>query len=91
MSTPDPDELMEVALARLKRFLRQRPGSQTRIGVELPVIEEVMRQPLPPAAKAPGWWDNHGPQSNSWLEAGWVVDQVIPGRAIAFSRRGFAH
>jgi hypothetical protein len=74
--------------SELTRFLLHVPSSQDRIALSMLIIEELLEEPLPIDAAVPSWWENNPalPQARSWLVAGWEVEDMNPGRGVAFSR-----
>jgi hypothetical protein len=74
----------------LRRFLRRRREDVVRLTYA--DIERIIGAILPHAAANASWWSNEaGPgrglvQSRAWLDAGFRVAQLEPGKAVAFER-----
>jgi hypothetical protein len=82
------DELSGVIYPELTRFLLQLPSSQDRIALSLLKLQELLEEPVPLDAFLPSWWVNDPavPHTRSWLVAGWEVEDMNPGRGVAFVR-----
>ena len=80
--------LSYVRYPRLTRFLLERPADQERIALSLLTVQELLDETLPLDAVLPSWWGNDPavPHTRSWLAAGWEVDDMNPGRGVAFVR-----
>lgn len=80
--------LSDVRYPRLTRFLLERPADQERIALSLLTVQELLDETLPLDAVLPSWWGNDPavPHTRSWLAAGWEVDDMNPGRGVAFVR-----
>jgi hypothetical protein len=80
--------LSDVRYPGLTRFLLQRPAPEDRIALSLLTIQELLEDTLPLDAFLPSWWENDPavPHSRSWLVAGWEVEDMNPGRGVAFVR-----
>jgi hypothetical protein len=80
--------LNDVRYPGLTRFLHQRPASEVRIALSLLTVQELLEDELPLDAFLPSWWGNDPavPHSRSWLAAGWKVEDMNPGRGVAFLR-----
>ena len=87
MSRPT-DARMKADLTGLHAFLSSRPQSQSRIGVALIVIEQLLGRPLPPQARSRSWWTNDPSvaHSRAWLDAGWRVEEMNPRGGVGFVR-----
>jgi hypothetical protein len=72
----------------LTKFLLEQPETQDRIALSLLAVQALLNDTLPLDAFLPSWWENDPaiPHSKSWLNAGWEVDEVNPGRGVAFTR-----
>ena len=72
----------------LTRFLREQPPSEERIALSLLMIQKLLEETLPLDAFLPSWWENDPAvlHSRSWLAAGWEVEDMNPGRGVAFVR-----
>lgn len=59
---------------------------ENRITLTIEEIERILSFKLPPSAKKyREWWANGGHvQANSWIDAGWKVDQVKLGDCTTF-------
>jgi hypothetical protein len=81
-------EVGDVIYPELTRFLLQRHSSQYRIALSLLKVQELLEEPLPLDAFLPSWWVNDPalPHTRSWLVAGWEVEDMSPGRGVAFIR-----
>jgi hypothetical protein len=77
-----------VRYPELTRFLLQLPSSQDRIALSLLKVQELLEEPLPLDAFLSSWWVNDPavPHTRSWLIAGWEVEDMNPGRGVAFTR-----
>ena len=67
--------------APLEKYLRDLPVSQEDITLTFESIEEILREPLPAAAREEyPWWDNQKQgiqvESIAWMDAGWMVEMV---------------
>ena len=72
----------------LTRFLRAQPPSERRIALSLLMVQNLLGERLPLDAFLPSWWGNDPavPHSRAWLAAGWEVEEMNPGRGVAFTR-----
>ena len=71
---PDDYELLE-------QYLRILPLSQEEERLTFARIEEILKGPLPPQARAdPTWWGNQKQgiqiEMTPWMNAGWMVEKV---------------
>jgi hypothetical protein len=80
--------LTGVSYPGLTRFLLERSASEDRIALSLLTIQELLEDGLPIDAFLPSWWVNDPAvsHSKSWLAAGWEVEEMNPGRGVAFAR-----
>jgi hypothetical protein len=78
----------EAPYPALTEFLRDQPPFEQRIALSLLMVEELLEEPLPVDAFLPSWWLNDPavPHSWAWLAAGWEVEDMNPGRGVAFLR-----
>lgn len=72
-------------------YLHLRERDEQTVTLSLAVIEELLHAPLPITAKRNrGWWSNRSRgaiQAQSWLQAGYHVDQIdLKQQKIVFSR-----
>ena len=78
----------------LRRFLEKAAPGVAEITLSFSQIEQILGDGLPYTAKHYGhWWANEvrsgtGPQSSSWLDAGWEVDEVEREQKWVRFRRG---
>jgi hypothetical protein len=77
----------DVPYPELFRFLMGQSEGD-RIAVSLIALESLIGKELPVDAFLPSWWNNDRttPHSRSWLDAGWEVEAMNPGRGVAFVR-----
>ncbi len=63
--------------------------SSNSIKLTFKEIENVINRNLPPSAyKHRAWWANGGhSHSNYWLNAGWIVEDVVLGSYVVFSKK----
>jgi hypothetical protein len=80
--------LSDVRYPGLTRFLLERPASEERIALSLLTVQKLLDETLPVDALLPSWWGNDPAitHTRSWLAAGWEVDDMNPGRGVAFVR-----
>jgi hypothetical protein len=80
--------LSDVRYPGLTRFLLERPASEERIALSLLTVQKLLDETLPVDAFLPSWWGNDPAitHTRSWLAAGWEVDDMNPGRGVAFVR-----
>jgi hypothetical protein len=80
--------LSDVRYPGLTRFLLERPPNEDRLALSLLTVQELLDETLPLDAFLPLWWGNDPvyPHTRSWLAAGWEVDDMNPGRGVAFVR-----
>jgi hypothetical protein len=77
----------------LRRFLENAVPDASEITLSFRQIEQILEDTLPYTARHQRtWWANQvrsgtHPQASSWLDAGWVVDTVEPGREWVRFRR----
>lgn len=75
----------------LRRFLRRRRGDV--IDLTFAEIELIIGGVLPHAADKADWWRNEAKagrglvQCGAWLEAGFEVAELDPGKRVCFRRR----
>lgn len=66
--------------APLQTWLEDQPADVTQVRVEIAEIERIIGEPLPASASNHrSWWANDSVghvQSQTWLQAGWRVDDV---------------
>ena len=65
----------------LENYLRKLPVEQEDIVLTFESIEEILKEPLPAAARQEHpWWQNQKPgfdvESIAWMDAGWMVEIV---------------
>lgn len=66
----------------LRRFLENAASNTSQMTLSFQQIEQILDDALPYTARHQrGWWANEvrsgtGPQTPSWLDAGWEVDEV---------------
>ncbi len=65
----------------LEKYFRDLPRNQEDVLLTFEVIEKILDEPLPPAAREDyPWWDNQKQgmqvETNAWMDAGWMVDTV---------------
>ena len=79
----------------LRRFLESAAPDVSEMTLSFRQIEQILNDTLPYTAKHSGpWWANEvrsgtQPQSSSWLDAGWEVDEVERDRQwVRFRRAG---
>lgn len=79
----------------LRRFLENATSSVAGTTLSFGQIEQILGEALPYTARHQGsWWANTlrsgtYPQSSSWLEASWQVDEVdCDGQWVRFRRAG---
>lgn len=66
----------------LRHFLENAAPGVSEMTLSFPQIEQILGDTLPyTATHSNHWWANElrsgtGPQSPSWLDAGWEVDEV---------------
>ena len=77
----------------LRRFLENAAPVVSEITLSFSQIAQILDDALPYTALHQGnWWANEirsgtGPQSSSWLDAGWQVDTVDTGQRWVRFRR----
>lgn len=60
------------------------------ISLSFKEMNEILNDELPPSSyKYREWWANSRShtQAHSWLDAGWIVDEVILGKLVKFIRK----
>ncbi|PJJ59409.1 CBS domain protein [Hymenobacter chitinivorans DSM 11115] len=69
-------------------LLNELKDSTAIFETDIDFIEEIIRQPLPKAAREhTGWWTDYSAQSRQWLLAGWAVRSVsLTRQKISFYR-----
>ena len=65
----------------LEKYLRNLPISQEDITLTFEIIEEILKEPLPAAAREDyPWWENQRQglrvETVAWMDAGWMVEIV---------------
>jgi hypothetical protein len=79
----------------VRRFLERAAPGVSEITLSFGQIEQILDDTLPYTARHQvSWWANElrsgtHPQSSSWLDAGWEVDEVDRDRGwVRFRRAG---
>ncbi|MDQ3005450.1 MAG: hypothetical protein M3R47_08720 [Chloroflexota bacterium] len=65
----------------LQKYLRSLPVTDDEVTLTFERIEQILNEPLPPAAYQDGpWWRNQQKgtyvEVNAWMDAGWMVEIV---------------
>ncbi|UCE43426.1 MAG: hypothetical protein JSV57_03410 [Candidatus Bathyarchaeota archaeon] len=74
----------------LSVYLARRAEFTSIITLSLPKVEEIIGDELPPSAiDSEGWWMNSrsSAQGQTWLDAGWKVDNIDLGERIVTFRK----
>jgi len=77
--TPKDTKRKRGKYSLIGEWLKERGDFQGNIELSFDDIEEIIGDELPPSAREHrAWWGNHyhNAQAKSWLDAGWLVDNV---------------
>ena len=78
---------------KLETYLRNLPVSQEIATLSFEFIEELLKAPLPHAARHDSaWWSNQRPgftvETVPWMDAGWLTDTVdLHANSVRFVRQ----